>query len=376
MSSPPSGAHEGYLVLADISGYTGFLTGTEVEHAQAIMEEIISRILAHVRAPFKLVKLEGDAVFFYAPGAALPDAERLLDALEACYCDFRDHLMQMHRSTTCQCAACRAIPTLDLKFLAHYGSYLVQRLAGTEDLAGPDVILVHRLLKNGIVEQTGTKAYLFFTDACRSHLRHPLDLPRYSTDYEHLGTVAGSVEDLTARWQAQVEARRVYVTPEEADWQFELLLPAPPPVAWHYLVAPDKAVIWRNQTTVENRRAANGRMQTGAAIHCAHGKLALLHEFVDWRPFQYFTEQGRKDSPGFAPQSYSPWQATVELLPEGATQTRLRFRGRWVERGGWRTLLRSVMSAGASKEIQTMYARLAQLLAAEAAQFAAPPDPA
>ena len=52
------------------------------------------------------------------------------------------------------------------------------------------------------------------------------------------------------------------------------------------------------------------------------------------------------ESPGFAPQSYSPWQATVELVPEGDTQTLLRFRGRWVERGGWRSLIRSVASSG------------------------------
>jgi hypothetical protein len=31
---------EGYLLLADISGYTKFLTGTELGHAQAIIREL------------------------------------------------------------------------------------------------------------------------------------------------------------------------------------------------------------------------------------------------------------------------------------------------------------------------------------------------
>ena len=33
-------AKQGYLLLADISGYTAFLTGTELEHAHAIVREL------------------------------------------------------------------------------------------------------------------------------------------------------------------------------------------------------------------------------------------------------------------------------------------------------------------------------------------------
>jgi hypothetical protein len=32
----------GFFIIADISGYTSFLTETELEHAQEIIEEIIS----------------------------------------------------------------------------------------------------------------------------------------------------------------------------------------------------------------------------------------------------------------------------------------------------------------------------------------------
>jgi len=34
------GVMEGYLLLADISGYTTFLTGTELEHSHAILTEL------------------------------------------------------------------------------------------------------------------------------------------------------------------------------------------------------------------------------------------------------------------------------------------------------------------------------------------------
>ena len=34
----------GYLLLADISGYTAFVVGTELEHANAIVQELTTLI--------------------------------------------------------------------------------------------------------------------------------------------------------------------------------------------------------------------------------------------------------------------------------------------------------------------------------------------
>ena len=59
-------ARQGYLLLADISGYTAFLTGTELEHAHAIVRELTKLIRERLAPPMRFVKLEGDAVFCYA----------------------------------------------------------------------------------------------------------------------------------------------------------------------------------------------------------------------------------------------------------------------------------------------------------------------
>ena len=56
----------GYLLLADISGYTAFLVGTELEHADAIVHELTALIRERLSPPMRFVKLEGDAVFCYA----------------------------------------------------------------------------------------------------------------------------------------------------------------------------------------------------------------------------------------------------------------------------------------------------------------------
>ena len=163
--------NEGYLLLADISGYTAFLTGTELEHAHAIIRELTKLIRSRLAPPMKFVKLEGDAVFCYAGANAFKDGERFVELIEVCYFDFANRLQDMTRATTCKCDACKAIPTLGLKFVTHFGSFMVEEDDdGREDLAGPDVILVHRLLKNTISDGGGPQAYAFFTDACMKRM--------------------------------------------------------------------------------------------------------------------------------------------------------------------------------------------------------------
>ena len=76
------GVLEGYLLLADISGYTEFLTGTELEHSHAIVTELTKLIRTALTPPMQFVKVEGDAVLCFAPHAAFPNGEEMygLDA--------------------------------------------------------------------------------------------------------------------------------------------------------------------------------------------------------------------------------------------------------------------------------------------------------
>src|SRR6266581_2940897 len=127
---------EGFLLIADMNGYTALLTGTELEHAQGIIEDLVAVMHYALIPALELVKLEGDALFCYADTARFADGERLLELIESCYYDFQARLEQMARATTCTCAACASIDTLDLKFVAHHGEFLVRKKAGMQDLAG------------------------------------------------------------------------------------------------------------------------------------------------------------------------------------------------------------------------------------------------
>src|SRR5438552_5563331 len=187
---------EGYLVIADIAGYTRFLVGTELEHAQPIVEELTNLIRRRLVPPLRFVKLEGDAVFCYADARTIKEGERLVELLEVCYFEFSNLLFNMVRATTCRCAACASIGSLDLKFIAHYGTFVVQRDGATEDLAGADVILAHRLLKNSVTEQTGVRAYAFFTDACMQRLPASVVTAKHAETTEGFGETHCGVQHL------------------------------------------------------------------------------------------------------------------------------------------------------------------------------------
>ncbi len=286
------GTRKGYLVLADLAGYTKFLTGTELEHAQAIIRELTTLIRSRLVPPMRFVKLEGDAVFCYVNARAFEDGERLVEVLEACYYDFSGRLFDMERETTCRCDACAQMSTLDLKFAVHFGTFIVEEGDGAVDLAGPDVILAHRLLKNGVTERLGCRAYVLFTDSCLARMPASFPTQAHTETYESFGDVSGGVHDLKTVLVQMREAVREYVTSEDADFVSTVELPYPPAFVWQYYVDPGKRLRWQGayQTGVEKQPNEQGRTGLGSTSHCDHadGKEITRH-YVDWRPFQYFT---------------------------------------------------------------------------------------
>ncbi len=329
-------AREGYLLLADISGYTAFLTGTELEHAHAIIHELTTLIRDGLASPMRFVKLEGDAVFCYADAATFSDGERLIELIEACYFDFSNRLLDMTRATTCRCDACKAIPSLGLKFVTHYGSYMIEREDGREDLAGPDVILIHRLLKNTISEGGGPQAYAFFTEACLQQLPPSLNLPAHSETYESFGETTGGVHDLKPVAEGMREERREYISSADADLEVGGESPVPPSVLWQYWVDPEKRLRWQSgQTAIDNNPNQSGRLGAGATSHCAHGVIGdVLREYLDWRPFSYYTNRMTPISSGFIGRLFLHRSIeTTEFIPLENGGTLAQFRIRLQDRG-------------------------------------------
>ena len=197
----------GYLVLADISGYTSFVAQTEIEHAGMALSYLLENIVEQLSSLLTISKLEGDAVFAYIEESKLPEAKTLLDLIDHTYMAFRDFAKALHSQATCSCRACEAIPMLDLKFMVHHGHFVTQQIAGIKDLLGTDVNLVHRLTKNHVAESTGWKGYALFTQQGLEQLKTDKTAFVQQTEaYEHLGEVETYVMDMHARYRDMKDA--------------------------------------------------------------------------------------------------------------------------------------------------------------------------
>ena len=318
-TTTPTTTDRGYLVLADITGYTSFLSRAELDHADDILRELLSLIVGRLTAVLTLAKLEGDAVFASVPAAQLPRGETLLELIEATYVAFRDRREAVRRRTSCPCRACTAIPTLDLKFVVHVGEYRTQQVAGGRELVGAAVTLVHRLLKNQVSETTGWRAYALFTETALAQMGiPPVAMHAQTETYAHLGAVPTASLDLHARYRELTAARRVVITAEAADLVCVEDCPAPPAVVWDWLNDPQKWAHWAPDAVRPGRRP-QGRTGVGAENHCVHGTAVQLETVVDWRPFAYFTvEVGL---------SLGTLTVTVRLEPqEGGTRLHIHAR--------------------------------------------------
>jgi hypothetical protein len=193
----------GYLVLADISGYTSFVATTEIEHADLALSILLEAIVEKLSGLLTISKLEGDAVFAYLEQGKLLEGKSLLELIDHTYLAFRDKADVLFRGATCACKACLAIPTLDLKFMLHHGDFIIQQVAGIRDLMGTDVNLIHRLAKNHVSESTGWKGYALFTDQVLDRMQFSRnDLFKRCETYEHLGDVDIYCMDMHVRYEA------------------------------------------------------------------------------------------------------------------------------------------------------------------------------
>src|SRR5215208_4621631 len=221
-------ANKGYFILTDISGYTEFLTESELEHAHETLQSLFDAQLANIKFPLKISGFRGDAIFLYTPEACFVNPQTFLETLENLYIVFAGTLRQMQINTTCECRACKNMGKLDLKMCIHYGEFIIQRLGDREELLGADVIVPHRMLKNTVIEKTGVKAYALFSQAA-ANILHLAELSQplisHSETYEHLGDLKMQVYDLRSALEREEPRKRTLVDPETAWIHFELQIP-------------------------------------------------------------------------------------------------------------------------------------------------------
>ena len=157
---------QGYLLIADISGYTDFiklhslrkkpLVGSFAarmfeSHAEIIISDLLESVIDAIEPVMQLNKLEGDAAFFYCDEVPKSNqADQIINVMQSAQSAFQKKANELLFVEACGCEPCTQAKNLRLKMVVHNGVYMHKKIRKFEELAGEAVIFVHRLLKNSI----------------------------------------------------------------------------------------------------------------------------------------------------------------------------------------------------------------------------------
>ena len=164
--------HKGFIVLVDISGYTNFVSKHNTNssenkkldfgqaHAEHIISDLLEKVINELNDVLTINKLQGDAALFY--GISDDDnslSNKIIKKLQTSFDAFYQRLNELKFCEACKCGTCVDIGNLKLKSFVHFGDFLIKEINQFKEIAGQDVILAHRLMKNSI----SVSEYMLFT---------------------------------------------------------------------------------------------------------------------------------------------------------------------------------------------------------------------
>ena len=204
---PPANDGRGvpyYLLLADISGYTAFLSRVESTHqvdlsgvmpaGYEILGQLLEAVVGGIQPAFAVEQIEGDAVFASAAADALDgQGEATLALLRTAYDAFSERREHAKATTDHICTACPLVGTLELKYILHRGTAIRLRTRVHSDLHSPAVNVVHRLLKNDIRERIDYQPYIFCTEQAAASLGLSGGGLQHDEIYADVGTISGEI---------------------------------------------------------------------------------------------------------------------------------------------------------------------------------------
>ena len=209
----------GLLMLADISGYTSFLGRVSDAHPDLVtgaapvppaydfMVTLLDLVADEVQPTFRPVQTEGDALFAVADADVVANrGHDVLGTIGSTYASYHARIEAQQRMQSHECDACVLLGSLELKFIVHAGTFVAQELSTRTHVAGPAVILAHRLLKNRVTDETGLRGYALLTDAAVELLGlDPSEGASHSEMHPDAGAISGRVFEL-ARSASQATA--------------------------------------------------------------------------------------------------------------------------------------------------------------------------
>tara|TARA_Y100001968_G_C19315670_1_gene696532 strand:- start:361 stop:1101 length:741 start_codon:yes stop_codon:yes gene_type:complete len=164
--------HKGFIVLVDISGYTNFISSHNIDssknkklslgqaHAEHIISDLLEKVINELDGVLTVNKLQGDAALFYGISDDHKNlSDKIINKLQNSFEVFNQRLSEIKFCEACTCGTCADVGNLKLKSFVHFGDFLIKKINQFKEIAGQDVILAHRLMKNSI----GVSEYMLFT---------------------------------------------------------------------------------------------------------------------------------------------------------------------------------------------------------------------
>lgn len=146
----PSKTCQGLICLADINGFTRYLSSSTLKKSPERIAHLLNGITHSNVTGLEIAEIEGDCVFFYALKEKMPSPEAMVDQLEKIYLDFQENLSQLGQDVQENAVEENARKRLGIKIILHYGEFQMVEMAGRKKPMGETVLIAHRLLKNSL----------------------------------------------------------------------------------------------------------------------------------------------------------------------------------------------------------------------------------
>ncbi|GAA4271985.1 DUF2652 domain-containing protein [Aquimarina gracilis] len=181
------------ICIPDISGFTQFMSSTDIELAAKVIPSLLNRVIYANKLNLKVSEIEGDAVLFYKTGP-LPTFTEIVYQCRLFYTEFYDQLKKLRKKYKDQPGGANIPDILGLKIVVHFGKQVSAVPIGKNiKLMGEDVIIAHRLLKNKVpIEE-----YILLSEDLLSKFKDDTiernfgwgDLHDRETEYKHIGEI-------------------------------------------------------------------------------------------------------------------------------------------------------------------------------------------
>jgi hypothetical protein len=319
-------AESATILIPDISGYTEFMSRTELVHSSHIINELLEAILAASGEDFELSEVEGDALLLYRKGPPIA-ADALVRLCLGMFESFHKQIKIIERDSVCQCGACKTASNLSLKFVAHHGTIQEIKVRQFTKCSGIDMVIAHRLLKNRIASDE----YILATDrgfdvASLGQAAGALAWERSSDEYPAIGAIDYQYAALAGfRRTIPDPPSRVSPVIELGADSVAVEIDAPMLDVYQQVIDLDQRTRWLSAVESLSRPATTERigMQHVCVFHGLHVEWVAIKSDVGEDEITY-AEEGRiveKDLRA---------RASFVLRRLGERKTFLEFHAKWL----------------------------------------------